>query len=213
MVCNLQVSVLSIYLSLSFNYFILFYSAGNGHNLLHAFRRRRPTAHRPIPRNAGQLHLARGQRILQQPEDADTGRTGFHQTPTTRNASHRAIGSSYDPRTPCSLVACFKPAKAGSIDQHLARCDHGCTTTCSKSQPEQRSGATRNLRFGWGVGDDNVPANLLASCMLRELRGLGGGMLTSLSTCSRHVCFVNFGVGWVIFIQCIHMKVHYHLDT
>ena len=25
-------------------------------------------------------------------------------------------------------------------------------------------------------------------------------MLTSLSTCSRHVCFVNFGVGWVVHI-------------
>ena len=47
---------------------------------------------------------------------------------------------------------------------------------------------------GLGGGDVNVPVNLLTSCMLRELRGLGGGMLTSLSTCSRHVCFVNFGV-------------------
>ena len=33
--------------------------------------------------------------------------------------------------------------------------------------------------------------------MIRELRGLGGGdVITSLSTCSRHVCFMNFGV-WV----------------
>ena len=51
-------------------------------------------------------------------------------------------------------------------------------------------------------GDVKVPVNLLTSCMLRELRGLGGvgrgGMLKSLWTCSRHVCFVNFGVwvGW-----------------
>ena len=27
-----------------------------------------------------------------------------------------------------------------------------------------------------------------------------GGMLTSLWTCSRHVCFVNFGFAWVIYI-------------
>ena len=48
------------------------------------------------------------------------------------------------------------------------------------------------------MGDVNVPVNLLMSCMLRELRGLGGvgGMLASLSACSRHVCFMNFGV-WV----------------
>ena len=54
--------------------------------------------------------------------------------------------------------------------------------------------------LGLWWGDVNVPVNLLTSCMLRELRGLGGvgGMLTSLWTCSRHVCFVNFGVwvGW-----------------
>ena len=47
-----------------------------------------------------------------------------------------------------------------------------------------------------GGGDVNVPVNLLTSCMLSELWGLGGGVLTSLSTCSRHVCLVNFGV-WV----------------
>ena len=53
----------------------------------------------------------------------------------------------------------------------------------------------RELR-GLGGGDVDVPVNLHTSCMPCELRGLGGGMLTSLSTCSRHVCFVNFGV-WV----------------
>ena len=51
----------------------------------------------------------------------------------------------------------------------------------------------RELR-GLGGGDVDVPVNLHTSCMPCELRGLGGGMLTSLSTCSRHVCFVNFGV-------------------
>ena len=54
--------------------------------------------------------------------------------------------------------------------------------------------------FGWSGGDVKVTVNLLTSCMLRELRGLGGvgGMLSSLWTCSRHVWFVNFGVlvGW-----------------
>ena len=92
------------------------------------------------------------------------------------------------------------------------------------------------LFFGmvWGGGDVNVPVNLLTSCMIRELRGLGGvggmltslwtcsrhvwlvnfgvwvgwgGMLTSLWTCSRHVCFVNFGVAWVIYTQYYTMKI------
>jgi len=41
------------------------------------------------------------------------------------------------------------------------------------------------VNFGVWVsgGDANVPVNLLTSCMLRELRGLGGvagGMLTSM---------------------------------
>ena len=69
--------------------------------------------------------------------------------------------------------------------------------------------------------------------MLRELRGLGGvgWMLTSLWTCSRHVCFVKFGIAWVIYYTmkitfryiyiyayiyiylhcCIHTNVHVFL--
>ena len=41
----------------------------------------------------------------------------------------------------------------------------------------------RELRGLGEWGDVNVPVNLLTSCMLRELRGLGGvagGMLTSM---------------------------------
>ena len=40
-----------------------------------------------------------------------------------------------------------------------------------------------NFGVGWGGGDVNVPVNLLTSCMLRELQGLGGvggWLLTSL---------------------------------
>jgi len=65
---------------------------------------------------------------------------------------------------------------------------------------------------GFGGCYSNVPVNLLTSCMLRELRGLGGvgGLLTSLWTCSRHVCFVNFGVwvGWGV-----HVNVPVNLHT
>ena len=60
----------------------------------------------------------------------------------------------------------------------------------------------RELRGLGGIGGDvNVPVNLLTSCMLFELRGLGvvGGV-----TCSRHVCFVNLGVAWVLYIyMCV----------
>ena len=47
-------------------------------------------------------------------------------------------------------------------------------------EPSRRPQATGNeppffSGFGWGVGDVNVPANLLTSCMLRELGGLGWG--------------------------------------
>ena len=34
--------------------------------------------------------------------------------------------------------------------------------------------ASRTSGFGWGGGDVNVPVNMLTSCMLRELRDLGG---------------------------------------
>ena len=52
-----------------------------------------------------------------------------------------------------------------------------CLSTCSRH--------VRFVNFGvWVGGDVNVPVNLLTSCMLHELRGLGGGMLMSLSTCS-----------------------------
>ena len=45
--------------------------------------------------------------------------------------------------------------------------------------------------------------------------GWGGGMLTSLWTCSRHVCFVNFGFAWAIYIytyiyKYIHTYIHTH---
>ena len=42
--------------------------------------------------------------------------------------------------------------------------------------------------------------------------GVGGGMLTSLWTCSRHVCFVNFGVAWVIYIY-IHTHTILHNEN
>ena len=69
------------------------------------------------------------------------------------------------------------------------------------------------LFFGmvWGGGDVNVPVNLLTSCMIRELRGLGGvgGMLTSLWTCSRHVWLVNFGVwvGWGAMLTSLNVNL------
>ena len=88
----------------------------------------------------------------------------------------------------------------------------------SSQRRHQATGNDTHFFFfrAWGGvgGDVNVPVNLLASCMLLELRGLGGvgGMLTSLWTCSRHVCFVNFGDSWVIYIYNItHWKSH--LDT
>ena len=36
-------------------------------------------------------------------------------------------------------------------------------------------------------------------------------MLTSLSTCSRHVCLVNFGVGWVVYIYIFHNYIYIYI--
>ena len=44
-------------------------------------------------------------------------------------------------------------------------------------------------------------------------KGLGcGGILTCLSICSRHVCFVNFGVGWVILYIYVYIYNYIHIQ-
>ena len=44
----------------------------------------------------------------------------------------------------------------------------------SQCRPQATGHETPLFFWVWGGGDLNVPVNLLISCMLRELRGLGG---------------------------------------
>ena len=58
-----------------------------------------------------------------------------------------------------------------------------------------------------------MPVNLLTSCMLHELQGLGGGVLTSLPTCSHLVCFVNFGFVYIyIYSRNVYIYTHTCID-
>ena len=54
------------------------------------------------------------------------------------------------------------------------------------------------LRDSQGLGGGDVNVIVLTPCLLRDSQGLRGRrVLTSLSTCSRHVCFVTLRV-WVV---------------